>query len=285
MMTRGAFLQSSGSMLLASAAPVTIDWAFPGVVAAYACRVDAAAPFVSHNARTVMPAASVIKVLILLAVVAKMEAVGRAWSDELTIRRPEIVGDSERYEYASPGQTATFDALAAATIEQSDNTAANVLADWVGFARIGFTGDAAGLSQTELRRHFMDFATRGIGVDNTTSARDMGLLLLGIARGAVASGFAGASRAGCRAIVRLMLRQEDRETIPRGVRRSVPIANKTGELIGVRHDIAIVNVGSPSAYVLALLSCNLTNRSGAFARLIQLAARIDARAKLAALSS
>lgn len=124
----------------------------------------------------------------------------------------------------------------------------------------------------------MDFTARSAGIDNTTSARDMGLLLLGIARGSASSGFAGVSRDGCRKIVDLMLGQEDRETIPAGVTRTVSVANKTGELIGVRHDIAIVNVANANAYVVALLSCDVTNRSLAFARLRQLAARIDARA-------
>ena len=278
MIARLEFLQSSAAALLASAAAGPMDWAFPGLVAAYARRVDAAAPFVSHNARTVMPAASVIKVLILLAVIAKIETQARAWSDVLTIRKAEIVGASETFGHAVPGQTATFDALAQAMIEQSDNTAANVLADWVGFERVGLMADAAGLSQTELRRHFMDFTARGAGIDNTTSARDMGLLLLGIAQGSASSGFAGVSRDGCRRIVKLMLDQEDRDTIPAGVSRPVSVANKTGELIGVRHDIAIVNVGNANAYVVALLSCEITNRALAFARLRQLAARIDAQA-------
>jgi beta-lactamase class A len=277
MVTRLAFLHSSASVLLASAA-APIDWAFPGVVAAYARRVDAATPFVTHNARTVMPAASVIKVLILLAAIAKMESRGRAWSDVLTIRKAEIVDASETFGRATPGQAATFASLAQAMIEQSDNTAANVLADWAGFESVGLTADAAGLSQTELRRHFMDFTARGAGIDNVTSARDMGILLLGIAQGSAASGFAGASRDGCRKIVTLMLHQEDRETIPAGISRPVSVANKTGELTGVRHDIAIVNVASADAYVVALLSCDFTNRTVAVARMRRLAASIDARA-------
>lgn len=278
MVTRLDFLHGSASALLASATATPMDWAFPGLVAAYARRVDAAEPFVSHNARTVMPAASVIKVLILLAVIAKIELQARAWSDVLTIRKAEIVGASKTFGLAMPGQTATFDALAQAMIEQSDNTAANVLADWVGFERVGLTADAAGLSQTELRRHFMDFTARGAGIDNTTSARDMGLLLLGIAQGSASSGFAGVSRDGCLKIVNLMLDQEDRDTIPSGVSRKVSVANKTGELIGVRHDVAIVDVANANAYVVALLSCDFTNRTLAFARLRQLAGRIDALA-------
>jgi len=174
-----------------------------------------------------------------------------------------------------PGEQASLEHLAAATIERSDNTAANVLADWVGFAEIGRMAEIAGLEQTEMRRHFMDFTARGAGIDNTTTARDMAALLRGIALGA-ASGFAGVSSDGCSRIVAFMLAQEDRETIPAGVARPVPIANKTGELTGVRHDVAIVGAGLPDAYVLTLLSSGFDHRATAIARLRTIAAQIDA---------
>jgi beta-lactamase class A len=125
-----------------------------------------------------------------------------------------------------------------------------------------------------MRRHFMDFDARARGVDNTTSARDMGVLALGIANGR-SLGYAGASAASCRRITRYMLAQEDRESIPAGIARDVKIANKTGELQDVRHDVAIVDLDGANPYVVALLSANLTHRSAAFARLRELAANID----------
>jgi beta-lactamase class A len=277
---RLTFLAGSASTVLALAVPAPIGWAFPGAIAAYARRVDEDAPFVTHDARTVMPAASIVKVLILLAVIRKMEATSRGWNDDLSLRKNEIVGASETFAAAMPGERATLQSLARAAIEQSDNTAANVLADWVGFEQAGIVASDAGLSQTELRRHFMDFAQRGAGIDNTTTARDMGLLLCGIARG-TATGFAGVSSAGCRRIVAFMLACEDRDTIPAGITRAVRVANKTGELEGVRHDVAIVGLGSPGAYVVALLSSDVTNRAQAMVRMRTIAARIDALSRTA----
>jgi len=274
MLSRGSFLAGTASALAAIGATQAIDWSFPGLVAGYARRLDAATPFATHRARTVMPAASAIKVLILLAVAREVERQGLPWSHQVTIRRADIVGASETFGTAADGERASLERLSAATIEQSDNTAANVLADWLGFAQIGRMADAAGLQQTEMRRHFMDFATRAAGIDNTTTARDMGVLLYGIARGTDA-GFAGVSSAGCSRIVGFMLAQEDRETIPAGVPRAVAIANKTGELIGVRHDVAIVGAGSPDAYVVALLSSGFDDRAAAVRRLRAIAAQID----------
>jgi beta-lactamase class A len=276
---RSDFIGGLSATLLAPPGVASLDWSFPGIVAAYARRLDARAPFVQHAARTVMPAASIVKVLILLAGIARIEQSGRTWSQQIPIRRSEVVAGSDTFGSARAGSSASFEALGRAMITQSDNTAGNVLVDWLGFARIARMAGAAGLHQTKLRRHFMDFATRTAGIDNTTTARDMALLLYGIANGA-RSGFAGVSGAGCRAVIGLMRRQEDRETIPDGVGPGRTVANKTGELIGVRHDIALVSLGSPRAYVLALLSEDIRDRALAFRRLREIAAAIDRQSAL-----
>ena len=161
-------------------------------------------------------------------------------------------------------------------IVRSDNTAGNVLADRLGFARVNTVAASLGLSQTRLRRHFMDFAARSRGVDNTTSARDMGELLVGFERGARGMTQRVAGTAGCRAMVSFMLRQEDKDTIPSGISRHVPIANKTGVLPGVRNDVAIVDPYGRDAYVVALMS---TFEQGlelkAYADLRSIAGQID----------
>ncbi|HTU82760.1 MAG TPA: serine hydrolase [Candidatus Acidoferrales bacterium] len=274
--TRAGFLGvCAGALLAAAPACGAIDWTFPGVVAAYARRLTDPAPFVRHDAAFVMPAASTIKLLIALAALDEMERDGIGWGHRLVVRQSEIVGASETFGSDRGGQPATLENLMHAMIAQSDNTAANVLADWIGFARVNAMAGRAGLRATRLRRHFMDFAARAAGIDNTTTARDMGVLAYGLANG-TASGFAGVSSRGCRRIVDVMSKQEDRDTIPAGIERRVPVANKTGVLPGVRHDVAIVGLGARDAYVVALLSCEITNYSAALVRLRRLAGAIDA---------
>jgi beta-lactamase class A len=278
-LTRLEFVRGCTAALVASSASSAIDWSFPGVVAAYARRLEGGDPFVAHNANVVMPAASVIKVLILLATIRRMERLGCSWSHPLLVRGGDVVGASETFGNARAGQPATIEALARATIEQSDNTAANVLVDWLGFARINRLAAAAQLANTAMRRHFMDFAARAAGIDNTTTARDMATLLYGIGNGTT-SGFAGVSSAGCRRIVGFMDRQEDRDTIPAAIHRSVRIANKTGVLSGVRHDVALVGMGSSDAYAVALLSTHAGDEAQAARRLRALAAQIDAASRM-----
>lgn len=201
-----------------------------------------------------MPAASLIKLAIVVGIVRDVDAGALSWTTRLSIAAHEIVAGSERFGGARAGTGASVRALALAMIAQSDNTAGNVLADHLGFARVNAVAASLGLRRTRMRRHFMDFAARARGIDNTTSARDMGELLAGIARGARGMERRVASEAGCRAIVDFMLRQEDRDTIPDGIGRPVSVANKTGVLPGVRNDVAIVDPFGKDAYVVALLS-------------------------------
>ena len=251
-MERRTFVGGAVAALAAlGAAPA---WSFPGTLAVFAQRLQDAAPFLVHNARMALPAASVIKLVILAGVARDIDAGTLSWSDRLSISAREIVGASESFGNARPGSRASVRGLARAMVTQSDNTAANVLADRLSFARVNAVAASLGLSQTRLRRHFMDFAARARGIDNTTSAADMGALLLAIERGARGIPGAVASEARCRTMVEIMLGQEDKDTIPDGIERRVPIANKTGVLPGVRNDVAIVDPFGARPYVVAFLS-------------------------------
>jgi beta-lactamase class A len=251
-------------------------WAFPGTLAVFAQRLRDNEPFVAWNSHLRLPSASIIKLVILAGVVRKIDAGSLHWGESLEVRAQQIVGASQTFGSVRPGTRASIRSLVHAMITQSDNTAANVLADRLSFAGVNAVAEKLGLAQTRLRRHFMDFAARARGIDNTTSARDMGALLLGIERGARGLTTRVASAAGCRAMVAVMLQQEDRATIPAGIHRNVPIANKTGVLPDVRNDVAIVGPYAADPYVVALLSqFKPENAREAYARLGVLAAHVD----------
>jgi beta-lactamase class A len=260
--------------ILGAAAPRS--WEFPGTLAIVAQRLRDRTPFVTLNPGVPLPSASVIKLVILAGIVREIDARRLAWSDEFAIRAGEIVGASQTFGGAHPGVRASVHDLARAMIEQSDNTAANVLADRLSFARVNAVAADLHLPATRLRRHFMDFAARARGIDNTTSAADMARLLLGIARGARGLRTNVASEASCRAVVDFMLHQEDRVTIPAGIARHVPIANKTGVLPDVRNDVAIVDPYGGDPYVVALLAHFAPDVTGrAYARLRGVAREVD----------
>lgn len=271
---------AAAALALVGAVPRTSPWYFPGTVAVYAQRSSDSAPFVSRDAHRAMPSASIIKLVILTGIVREIDRGALRWRSTLVIRAPEIVAGSERFGTAHAGQRATVKRLADAMIDQSDNTAGNVLADHLGFSGVNAVAISLQLHQTRMRRHFMDFAARARGIDNTTSAADIGALLLSIERGARGMPARAASARGCRTMVRIMLRQEDRDVIPAGIERSVPIASKTGVLPGVRDDVAIVDPFGPHPYVVALLSEFLQVRElGAYARLRSMARTVDELAR------
>lgn len=269
---------TSGLAALATiaAVPRAFAWTFPGTLAVFAQRLRDPRPFALLRPALRLPAASVIKLVILVGIVREIDNGRLRWSDALRIGAREIVGASERFGKAAPGSRASVEQLAEAMVAQSDNTAANVLADHLSFARVNNVARSLGLARTRLRRHFMDLAARARGIDNTTSAGDMGALLLGVARGARGFSSHVASRTGCREIVTMMERQEDRDTIPAGIRRRVRIANKTGVLADVRDDVAIVDPYGSDGYVVALLSqFRPAATAAAYARLRAIASEID----------
>jgi beta-lactamase class A len=152
------------------------------------------------------------------------------------------VGGSETFGAAQPGERAPLGALLKAMIQQSDNSAANALVDRFSFATVNDVIAQAGLRSTRLRRYFM-YSSKAH--ENVTTARDTGTLLFEIERGARSDNVALTSTRSCRAMIDTLLGQEDREKIPLGLPRGVPLANKTGELPGVRHDAGIVDPYGP----------------------------------------
>ncbi len=228
-----------------------------GTVGLYARKMGRASAL-ALNADDVFPTASVAKLLILLALFRYAEKHGPSVFDErITLKYADFVGGSEVLDAYEPGSVFTIDRLARAMIEQSDNTASNVLIDYVGFDRIRRTISQAGLRHTQLKRHFMDVNAIAHHSENLTTARDMGTLLYQIERGAHEGIATVASPRSCRKMIDILLRQEDRDKIARGLPLGTPLANKTGEIDGVRNDAGIVDPYGESPYVIVVLTKDL----------------------------
>jgi beta-lactamase class A len=266
---------------LISMAAAAIDFSFPGRVAVVAQRLGENAPFVSYHADDVFPSASTIKLLIAVSVTQALERSGGDWSTTRTLTAADIVPASETFGTARTGSKATIAALLNAMISQSDNTAANVLARFIGLDALNYNAAQLGLPKTRMGRFFMDFKARAAGRDNYTSAADMARLATTIA----------ADPALYQRTVGAMLGQEDRVMIPAAIKRPVMIANKTGTLPDVRHDVAIVGLASGLPYVVAILTGALRQAHGpsipqddrrwmaaAEARIRSIAADVDAQA-------
>ena len=85
-------------------------------------------------------------------------------------------------------------------------------------------------------------------MNNTTTARDLAVLLDAIETGKAAS------RSSCDAMREVLTRQEFNDEIPAGLPTGVKVAHKTGWITGVRHDAAIVYPPGRKPYVLVVLT-------------------------------
>ncbi len=284
-MKRSAFLGATVAASLAFPASAGAETLFSeveraaaystGTLAVYARRLGRPVAL-AYDADEVFPAASVIKLLILVSLYRLAEHEPGLLERRVRLRASDMVGGSDVLQNADPGDAYRVVTLARAMIEQSDNTASNTLITLLGFDRINATARAAGLHHTQCGHHFVDYTAVVHHSLNLTSARDVGVLLYELERGAHEAVRTVASPADCRAMIDILLHQEDRDKIVRGLPRNTPVANKTGEVDGVRNDAAIVDPYGEAPYILTVLTKDLNDFSNGVIAIRRVAKAVNA---------
>ena len=226
----------------------------------------------SKDPDRVLPAASVIKLLIARTLVDAVATSALSLHSRIPLAAHDRVGGSDRFGTSVPGSYAVADLLGA-MLSVSDNTASNVLLRYVGRERCNRRAAASGLTATRIRRRFYDWDAQRRGLENTTTPRESAYLLLELARRA---GDRGRGGDVALAAMNALLHQTDRETIPAALHRS-GIANKTGELPGVRNDVAIVGYGQRHGYVISVMDRYGGARSSAVLAMRSLVGSLDRR--------
>jgi len=157
--------------------------------------------------------------------------------------------DSDSTLYLRAGGKASIRELLELMITRSSNLATNLLIELVGAARAQASARALGAWSIQVLRGVEDGKAYRAGLNNTTTARDLGVLLAAIAL------HRAASRASCDTMLAILGRQEFNEGIPAGVPRGTRVAHKTG-WIGevVYHDAAVVYPARGGSYVLVVLT-------------------------------
>jgi beta-lactamase class A len=231
-----------------------------GTLGVFARKLGSAST-IEYNADVVFPAASIIKMCIFLCIYQYAEHHPDVFNERRRLERDDFIGGSEILDAYNPGDTISIGKLVHAMIEQSDNTASNVLISFLGFERIKASIASAGLEHTQLRRHFLDYAAILHHSENLSTPRDMGKLLYALERGAHEGVRTVVSPIACRAMIDIMLQQEDRDKLYRGLPKGTPLANKTGEIDGVRNDVGIVDPFGEAPYVIAVFTKDLADFS------------------------
>ncbi|NEX78145.1 serine hydrolase [Bacillus thermocopriae] len=197
------------------------------------------------HSEEVFPSASVIKVPILMECLKQSEH-GNIDVDEF-IKITERTGGSGVIQALSTNLSLTIKDLMTLMITVSDNTATNMLIDFVGMDPINRTMEELELHTTRLQRKMMDFAAKEKGLDNVTSPSDMVKCLKIIHEGDFLS--ANSRRM---ALDILHFQQFHDKLLAMIDTDKVFTANKTGSLPNVENDCAILKVGSKTAYVAIL---------------------------------
>jgi beta-lactamase class A len=161
--------------------------------------------------------------------------------------------DSDSTLYHRIGDRVPVDTLLRLMITRSSNFATNTLITLVGADQVTRTMRALGAQRIQVLRGVEDGKAFEKGLNNTTTARDLAIVLRSIEEGKAASPSA------TREMLGILLAQEFNEKIPAGLPSGIRVAHKTGEITAVSHDAAIVYPVGRKPYVLVVLTRGISD--------------------------
>jgi beta-lactamase class A len=156
--------------------------------------------------------------------------------------------DSDQSLYNKVGQTETIREMVRLMIDVSSNLAANILIERVGATRVMQLMREVGATNIRVLRGVEDSKAYDRGMNNTTTARDLLILLRRIAE------HSAVSKKASDEMIKVMLAQKFNEGIPAGLPPEARVAHKTGSITKINHDAAIVYLPNRKPYVLVVLT-------------------------------
>ncbi len=202
-------------------------------------------------------AASTMKVPVMIALYRQVQSGKLKLSDPLTIHNEfhSIVDgspykldpsdDSESELYKAEGQTRTLSELCELMITVSSNLATDIIIEKLGVENIRATVNSLNAGGMHVLRGVEDQKAFEKGLNNTTTARALQILLASIADSTAAGSDASQQ------MLAILERQKFNEGIPAGLPPGTKVAHKTGEITKIHHDAAIVY--APRPFILVIL--------------------------------
>jgi beta-lactamase class A len=236
------------------------------------------------NADTAFHAASTMKIPVMIEVLRRSQEGGFALDQPvLLINEFASIADGSTFSldpkedddttlYQRLGQRIPVRELMQRMITRSSNLATNELIALVGAARVTQTAHRLGAAHMQVLRGVEDQKAFDRGIINTTTARDLAVLLAAIEDGRVLS------RASSALMREILLAQEFNSKIPAGLPPGTPVAHKTGEITAVSHDAAIVYPKGRRPYVLVVLTRGLRDGAESSALIADIARLVHAHA-------
>jgi beta-lactamase class A len=228
-----------------------VDRALDGVLGVAILDLGSGRSFFLHEDE-VFPQASSIKIAVLAELYHQAQTGKLKLNDVYTVQASDLVPDSDVMGGLTPGVTRlTLRDLATMVMAVSDNSATNVLIDRVGMENVNALMVSLGLKQTRLRRKMMDLRAAQEGRENISTPREMMTLLANLSSGKVLG-------SDLTKDLFELLSTHKESFIPRELPDGLKIANKPGELEGVRNDSGVVFVEN-RPYVICVMTTYLRN--------------------------
>lgn len=205
--------------------------------------------YVSVNGSVALPAASTIKIPVLVAFFEDLDA-GKIHLDEmLTMDKAIITGESGTMQYQPPGTKFTALETATKMIVISDNTATDML-----IRRLGGKDSLNkrfrqwGMTNTVINNRLPDLEGT-----NTTSPEDLGKLLARVERGDLLT-----MRSRDR-LLGIMRETRTRTLLPQGIEKEAIISHKTGDIGSIIGDAGIIDIPTGKRYIGAIFTARPYN--------------------------
>lgn len=159
---------------------------------------------------------------------------------------PEDDSDGELYKKI--GQPVSMRELIQRMITRSSNLATNILIERAGAENVMKLMKKLGANDIQVRRGVEDNKAFRAGLNNTTTAYDLMLLLKVMAEKKLMKAQA------CDAMISILSQQEFNEGIPAGLPKGTKIAHKTGSITKIYHDAGIVFRAGKKPYIIVVLT-------------------------------
>jgi beta-lactamase class A len=207
--------------------------------------VDVNGGVVDVAGAAVVPAASTIKIPILIALFQRIDRGEIKLDEQLTLQKSMLAAGSGSLAKSPEGSKFSVQEVATKMITISDNTAANLLIDRLGGKdQLNLQFRSWGLQHTNLRSPLPDFEGT-----NMTSSQELVKLLGGL------KSDKGILSASSKQAVLEILRQTKRNTmLPAGIDDDqAKIAHKTGEISTMVADAGLVELANGQSYLLVAM--------------------------------
>ncbi len=235
---------------------------------------------VTIDADTRMHAASTMKVPVMMRIFLDDQEGVRSLDSEIEITRtfhsivdgstfelPED-SDSDTTFYGRVGEAVPVRELLERMITWSSNLATNILIEQVDPKRVTAMLREMGADSMEVLRGVEDLKAFEAGRSNTTTARDLGVVM------AAVQGSARFTERSREAMLAILERQHFRENIPAGLPEGTRVANKTGWITAHNHDAAVVFPPDAPPYVLTVMVRGIDDQAVAAALVADLSRQV-----------